>query len=204
VQIHERIVAAIGAKLAEDGFTRPSSADVFVKPLASPWQAWVSVAGDSFTLDPMAGIMNTELNDIYLRAKASVGNAVEKRLDGPPLLMVDLEKLAADCASCSKDAPWEYHGEILTEVVVGDLVDCLRRFAYPFFEKYSSLEAIMEGAKERMAGYALPWFAPIILIKLGRIADAKAYAEHRSRWLPDDEHGKEYQRYCEALMSTRL
>lgn len=202
MKIHDRLVSAIGTRLAEDGFSKPSSADVFVKSISGPWRAWVSVAGDSFTLDPMAGIMNDELYDISCRAKAMVGQAPERRLDGPPIIMVDLERLAAACPACSENAPWEYHGEILTDDVAQDLVACLRKFAYPFFRKYASLQGLMDGSKERMPGFAFPWFAPIILIKLGQLDDAKKYAEHRASWLPDDELGSKYREYFNALLKV--
>jgi hypothetical protein len=199
MKIYDRIVTAIGAKLAEDGFTSPSGAGIFVKQIVGPWRAWVSIPGDSFTLDPMAGIMNDELNDIRLRACEMAGQKTQRRLDSPPIIMVDLERLAADCPACSKDAPWEYHEEILTVGVADNLVTCLRTFAYPFFEKYASLQSLMDASKERMPSFGFPWFAPIILIKLGRVDDAKTYAGNYARFLPDDEHGSEYRKYVEKL-----
>ena len=200
MNIHDRIVSAIGVRLAADGFTKPSSADVFVKPIAGPWRAWISVPGDSFTVDPIVGIMNDELREISYRAREMRRSPMERRPDGPPIIMVDLERLAADCPACSENALWEYHGEILTVDVADDLTACLREFGYPFFEKYASLEGLMDGSKERMPGFAFPWFAPIILIKLGRLDDAKKYAEYRASWLPDDELGSEYRKYFTALL----
>ena len=114
--------------------------------------------------------------------------------------MVDLERLAADCPACSTEAPWEYHGEILTEDVADDVVACLRKFAYPFFQNYASLEKLMDGSKERMPGFAFPWFAPIILLKLGRAEDAKKYAENYARFLSDEEAALEYREYFAVLL----
>jgi len=200
MSVYQQLVSVVGAQLREDGFTSPSHAGLLVKPLSGPWRAWISVAGDTFTLDPMAGIMNDELSEIYYRAQALAGKKLERRIDTPPILMVDLERLAADCAACSTKAPWAYRGEILADSVAVDLVDCLRKFAYPFFAKYSSLQSLLDASKERLVGYAFPWFAPLILIKLGRMGDAKTYAANYSRHLPDDEPGAEYRNYFNAVL----
>ena len=148
----------------------------------------------------MVGIMNDELNDIYFRARTTMGKNLPPQSDGPPLLMVQLERLAA----YSADAPWEYHEKILTEDVANDLVVCLRKFAYPFFEKYASLQGVMDGSKERMPGFAFPWYAPIILIKLGRLDDARTYGENYARHLPDDEHAAEFRNYVAILFKMLL
>lgn len=62
----------------------------------------------------------------------------------------------------------------------------------------------MGASKKRMVGFVFPWFAPIILIKLGRVTDAKTYADNYARWLPDDEHGREYREYFNVLLKLLL
>lgn len=200
MEIYDRVIAGIGAKLAEDGFAAPTHSGLFVKPLGGPWHAWISVPGNSSSLDPMVGTINDEIRDISYRARAMIGKHLERRPDGPPLLMVDLERLAADCPACSTDAPWEYHGQILTLDVVDEFVACLRKYGYPFFEKYASLQATMDASKERMVGFAFPWFAPIVLIKLGRVDDAKTYADNYAHWLPDAEHASQFRAYFNLLL----
>lgn len=200
MDIHERIVSLVGEQLTTDGFTKPSDADVFVRPITGPWRAWISVPGDSYTVDPMAGLMNDELDEIFCRARGMAGMGSTRRPDGPPIIMVDLEKLAADCAACSTEAPWEYHGEVLSEDVAHKLVECLRNYAYPFFDKYASLEGLINGSRDRMPGFAYQWFAPIIYIKLGQVDVAKTYAANYARHVPVEELSSQYQKYFEAVL----
>ena len=61
MSVYQQLVSVVGAQLREDGFASPSHAGLLVKPLSGPWRAWISVPGDTFTLDPMAGIMNAHL-----------------------------------------------------------------------------------------------------------------------------------------------
>lgn len=196
---YDRIVNAIGARLADDGFTSPADNAIFIKPIHGPWRAWIAISGKFCWLEPAVGIMNEELKEIYYRAKTTMGKTLERQPDTPPVLRVELERLAADCPACSTEAPWRYHGKTLRPDVADDVVSCLHKYAYPFFEKYASLQAVIDGANERLASFAFPLFAPMILIKLGRADDARNLAETYLRRLPHDELGSEKREYFKTL-----
>ncbi|HLY06562.1 MAG TPA: hypothetical protein VKR31_12525 [Rhizomicrobium sp.] len=196
---YDRVVNAIGARLADDGFTSPADNAIFIKPIHGPWQAWIAIAGKFCWLEPAVGIMNEELKEIYYQANTNMGKTPERHPDTPPLLRIELERLAAHCPACSTEAPWRYQGKTLTPDVADDVVWCLRKYGYPFFEKYASLQALVEGWKERLTSFAFPLFAPIVLIKLGRTNDARVFVENYTRRFPDDELGSEKRKYFKTL-----
>ena len=115
-----------------------------------------------------------------------MGKKVDRRQDGPPLIMTTLEQLAADCAACSEKAPWHFDENLLKADVAGDLVGCLRRYAFPFFQTHVSLQSMMDAWKDGMGSYALPNYVPIIFIKLGRLDDLATYVELRAQKSPDE------------------
>lgn len=117
----------------------------------------------------------------------------------PPLFHAELERLAADCAACSAEAPWRYRGKTLTLNVADDVVACLRQYAYPFFEKYASLQGLIDASKVGFVGFAFALFAPIVRVQLERVDDARTYAENWLRRLPQDEIGMEYREFFKTL-----
>ncbi len=148
----------------------------------------------------MVGVFSEELIDIRIRAFELMGRKLDRRQDGPPLIMTTLEQLAADCAACSERAPWHFNESLLTVDVAGDLVGCLRRYAFPFFQTHVSLQSMMDAWKDGMGGYALPSYVPIIFVKLGRLDDLATYVELRVQKSPDESHANEYREYVQVLI----
>ena len=65
MEILTGVLDDIASALSEDGFERRSSV-VFAKPTVGPWRAWIGITGDSYTLDPMVGVLSEELIDIRI------------------------------------------------------------------------------------------------------------------------------------------
>ena len=138
MEILAAMLDAIASNLADDGYARPSR-NVFVKPTIDPWRAWIGVTGSNYTLDPVVGVFNEELIDIRVRAFEMMGKKLERRRDGPPLILTPLERISAECFRCSEDAPWHFNEKLLQQGVADNLTSCLRKFAFPFFSAHVSL-----------------------------------------------------------------
>jgi len=198
--VHHQIWDALACELAKDGYAQPGFPGIFVKPITGSWRAWISVGGRSVELTPLIGVFDEELFDIRMRALETLGRTFPRRQDGPPLIMPTLERLAANCPACSTDAPWRFSGEILKTSVADDLVACLRKHAYPFLQAHASLPAVFDAWKNKMGGYSMPFYVPIVLIKLARLDALTTYVDSRLRRIPDEGHALEYRQYVNTIL----
>jgi hypothetical protein len=207
--IPDRLMEVMEHELAPDGFTRPSP-HIFVKQIANQWRAWICIDTGRLSLTPMVGIIGDELIDIHVRARALMGIEIPRGPAGPPVIMASFEALAKDCHACSAGAPWHFTGEFLKMQVATDLVECLRKYAYPFFAAHSSLETVFQAYKTGIGGagggsIAFPFFAPIILIELGQLDDLMRYVEHRVRKPGYDEaRAADYREYVSMVQKILL
>ena len=193
-------MAVIEQGLVGDGFTR-SRTSVFVKDIVDGWCAWIGITGNTFMLSPVVGTFSRELTAIRAKALDTIGKKRNReQSDGPPLIMANLEKIAAKDSRCSKNAPWHYSGMPLGEDAAEGLLFCLREHAYPFFQAHISLLSIVEAMKRGMGGMALPNYLPIILIKLRLLDDLSSYVDRRVLSAKDEVQGLEYRKYVDALL----
>jgi hypothetical protein len=203
----QNILDRLDTLLSGDGF-RQSMRALFVKDLGHDWRAWVSVPGTPWALLPNVGVYNEEFRRIAHDAFAKIGRPSQQPPDsGPPLIMTPLERLIAGDADCEKYDAWDYHGtdsdpgKELGVSAADDLVYCLRKKAYPFFEAHTSLESIIRAGRE-MPSPALAMYEPIFLVKLGRRDDVLKYVARRMRSSPEMSAALKLQEYAKVLLET--
>jgi hypothetical protein len=201
------ILDRLDTLLSADGF-KQSAYSIFVKNLGDDWRAWISVAGTPWALFPNVGVYNEEFRRIAHDAFAKIGRPSRQPPDsGPPLIMTPLECLIEGDKDCESHDSWDYRGtesnpiKELDVSAADDLVYCLRKKAYPFFEAHASLESIIRAANE-MPSPALSMYEPIFLIKLGRRDDVMEYVARRTLRSPEESAARKLEEYARVLLDT--
>jgi hypothetical protein len=207
--IPQRIQSRITRLLREDGFRR-SIDTIHVKRWHGDWCAWIAFDGSPYSLSPRVGVYNDELVRIRDEAVETVGRLSEHKAykdAGPPLIMTLLDRLLGDDPDCTRRMSWHYNGDRcdtgleLPTSVADDVVYCMRKKAYPFFDAHLTLESIIEAARAGIPSFALANYVPIILLKMGRRKEVPAYVEGwTKRFTPEIAGWME--RYVDALIAT--
>jgi len=204
VDVPQDIRDRLNELLEPDGFRQPIPG-LFVQNLDSEWRAWIGVSGNPFLLCPHVGVYNEDVRRIAIAAREKLNRRRSNRLDaGPPLIIVPIERLIGDDADCLKRVSWNYTEDkppieqILKTSVADDLVYCFRKKAYPFFAAHMSFESIFEAARAGMSSFAFEHYVPIILVKLGRLADVGRYVAEQVKRHP--QSAQRYENYASTIL----
>jgi hypothetical protein len=204
VDVPQDIRDRLNELLEPDGFRQPIPG-LFVQNLDSDWRAWFGVSGNPFLLCPHVGVYNEDVRRIAIAARQKTGQGNSHQIDaGPPLIIVPIERLIGDDADCLERISWNYTEDkppierILKTSVADDLVYCFRKKAYPFFAAHMSIESIFDAARAGMSSFAMEFYIPIILVKLGRSADVGRYVQEQIKRHP--QSAQRYENYANAIL----
>jgi hypothetical protein len=207
------VLDRLGELLQSDGFKRSSTA-IFIRDIGDGWRAWIAISGFSFTLMAAVGVYNETIIGIARKAMAIVGPPSQQKPDtGPPLIMADLDRLIGDDPYCLKHLSWS--PELpdppvsdpasvpdLKPAVADDLVYCLRKKAYPFFDAHRTFQNVadaMRYGKFAPSPACINYF-PLILIELGRRAEIPRFLKEQIEQMQNEEVANRFKRYVETLL----
>ena len=194
------IIKLVGKELEVRGYKKESST-TFVKSLNGPWYGVVYVGGNEFGLTAKFGIVNLDINKNAKNAAVPVyGKNVMFEKGGPAILMVELHQLLNDSGETKS---WEYSGQELGENAIKDLVEAIHQHGPMFFEKYQSLETVLDGFREHVGyhTFAQMYLIPVVLSELHLLDEFDELVRGYSLSFGDDAPDMEsqYIRYIENL-----
>lgn len=200
--VPKRIQDRVAGLLGEDGFSSPLSG-IYVRQWHEDWYAWIAISGTPYFLSPRVGVYNQDYVRIHDEAIERIGRVYPgSEGAGPPLIMALLERLIADDPDCDHRVSWHIDRNNplrgFPTSVADDMVYCLRKKAYPFFDAHVSLESIVAAARAAMPSHAMEYYAPIIILKMGKREELPAYVQGWTKRFPPDT-AKRLERYVDAV-----
>ena len=185
-----------------EGFEKPMG-NMQIRPFDKEWRGWICLMPSRATIALTTGIFSTVVQDaVYDVGKPIYANPyvkIRKYRIGPPNVMLPVSFLVDPDPRSQTKMPWYDVTDRDPDWIRDQLLHAIHHYAYPFFERTLTYEALLEAAmKYGTLNHAQQFSTPVLMMLTGRRAQLRDFVElcmsHMS-----DETASYYRRYIADL-----
>ena len=175
------IVTEVQNFLRMEGFEKPR-AYMQIKLFDKEWREWISVISYGSKIDIRIGVFTTTVNDIIYDVRKLIGpgpyEKIRKYRIGPPNVLLPLSLLVDPDPRAQTKMPWYDTTDKDPAFIFAQIVEAIREYANPFFERNRSYQALLESAlRYGTLNRAQQYSTPVLMALLGRRDQLREFVE---------------------------